>query len=112
MCDDCNEHCSAHAPPGLEAKSKKDVVRDCLSAFPYVWVSTDSFLLVVHVSYLTLSDSVGEYWSSLSQLAKSLATDLTRPVFYFSVCEWSSFPWAHSVSIKPANNAFPWLSRK
>ena len=43
MCDDLNEHCSVYAGPGIEAKSKKDIVRDCLSAFPYVWVSTDRF---------------------------------------------------------------------
>ena len=46
MSDDLNKHCSAHSlATGFEVKSKKDTVRDCLSAFPYIWVSIGSFNL-------------------------------------------------------------------
>ena len=38
-----NKFCSVYA--GLEAKSTDDIVRECLTSFPYIWVSVKNELI-------------------------------------------------------------------
>ncbi len=44
MSNGLNKHCSVHSSAGFEVKRAKDIVRECLIPFPFIWASVNRVL--------------------------------------------------------------------
>ena len=48
--DDLGKHFSVYSGVGFKVKHAKDIVRECLHSFPYLWVSVVRVLIIVDTS--------------------------------------------------------------